>query len=116
MIPLVKRFRAMRYEGLFTSSFHEGQRQPAGFARGIEWGGADYDLLRAYYYVKAMRPGGRSPAKNKNRRKRPGRGTGAKNPGKSGFFAGEQFYMTIVRAAPRKTGTDWKVLSVPAVI
>lgn len=50
---LVKRFKALRYDGLFTPPSTKGSLNLPGSVGGIEWGGAAYDPASGILYVKA---------------------------------------------------------------
>ena len=50
---LVKKFRSMRYEGLYTPPDLKGTLQLPGTRGGGEWGGAAYDPATNLFYVKS---------------------------------------------------------------
>jgi len=86
---LVQRFRALRYDGLFTPPSTKGSLNLPGSVGGIEWGGAAYDPATGILYVKANE----APEIDHLQKIEPERS----NPGKenaSGSFEGRTFYMT----------------------
>jgi len=50
---LVKKFRSMRYEGLFTPPDLKGTLQLPGTRGGGEWGGAAFDPATNLFYIKS---------------------------------------------------------------
>jgi len=99
---LVKRFRAMRYEGLFTPPSMRGSVSLPGSVGGIEWGGAAYDPASGILYVKGNEAPEVAHLQKIEPEKETAAGEGGDNPGKSGFFAGKAFYMTYCASCHRE--------------
>jgi len=99
---LVKRFRAMRYEGLFTPPSTKGSVSLPGSVGGIEWGGAAYDPASGILYVKANE----APEIAHLQKIEPEQEAGVKGSGdntaNSRFFAGRAFYMNYCASCHRE--------------
>ena len=98
---LVAKFRALRYEGLFTPPSTRGSLELPGSTGGIEWGGAAYDAATGILYLKTnespeiehlqkIEPVGDT---NKGLAEKAGKGAGNNLGNASGYNAGKTFYM-----------------------
>ena len=100
---LVKRFRALRYDGLFTPPSTKGSLNLPGSVGGIEWGGAAYDPASGILYVKANEaPEIDHLQKIQPEKERPNSGKDGDAEKISDFFSGRAFYVTYCTSCHRE--------------
>jgi quinoprotein glucose dehydrogenase len=89
---LVQRFKALRYDGLFTPPSTRGSLNLPGSVGGIEWGGAAYDPATGILYLKANE----APEIDHLQK------IGPTTENASGFFEGRTVYMTWCTSCHRE--------------
>ncbi|MDR3714486.1 MAG: pyrroloquinoline quinone-dependent dehydrogenase [Puia sp.] len=96
---LVRRFRALRYDGLFTPPSTKGSLDLPGSTGGIEWGGAAYDPATGLLYVKSNEAPEIAHLQKVGPEIVGGQGGTEKL---SGYHAGRTFYMSFCASCHRE--------------